>query len=68
MHMEQPPGFVQGDGRAKVYLVTKQASRLLFLLVCKTLLELGGGCAGQGGRVPLHLQIKGWFGVCAYTR
>jgi hypothetical protein len=48
MHMEQPPGFVQGDGRAKVYRLlksvygTKQASRLFFLLVRKTLLALGG--------------------------
>jgi hypothetical protein len=45
--MEQPPGFVRGDGRAKVYKLlksvygTKQASRLFYLLVRKTLLELG---------------------------
>ena len=47
MYMEQPPGFVEGDGRGKVYRLlksvygTKQASRLFHLLVRKTLLDLG---------------------------
>jgi hypothetical protein len=46
--MEQPPGFTHGgDSRHKVYRLlksvygTKQASRLFFQLVRKTLLELG---------------------------
>jgi hypothetical protein len=56
MYMEQPPGFVQDDERAKVYGTGLQDS------------PGAGGCTGQGGRVPLYLQIKGWFGVCAYTR
>jgi transposase InsO family protein len=48
MYMEQPPGFNEGGAdRGKVYKLlksvygTKQASRLFFQLVRKTLLELG---------------------------
>jgi hypothetical protein len=45
--MEQPPGFAKGEIHGKVYRLlksvygTKQASRLFFQLVRKTLLDLG---------------------------